>query len=290
MAVITITNELDVLEKYEHLVKQSLSGESAYIRAKETIQELFTDGTITSAEKATVISNVVSSIAGSIATSSMTTALAWAQAEKEIALKKLSLAIELDILAQDSLLKAAQVEQINTATRLAKVESKRLYGTGTFVGNDLTALVDEGKVYTEIQLTDAQKLKVDAETTLTEQKLNESYAAVHKIVADTYVNYGAYTYTGVGPTGISTVTANHGTFKTLSDTQQEIAIEQAKGYTYNAWANALTGSASMLGTAIAAEYAEFGAGTTGGDLLNIVLDTAANLKAASTTSTEAIPA
>lgn len=289
MAVITVTNELDVIEKYECLVRQSLSGESAYIRAKETIQELFADGTITSAEKATVVSNVVSSIAGSIANTSMTTALAWAQAEKEVALKKLPLSIELDILAQDLLLKEAQVEQINSAIRLSKVESKRLYGTGTFVGNDLTALADEGKVYTEIQLTDTQRGKVVSETTLIDQKLNESYAAVHKIVADTYVNYGAYTYTGVGPAGITTVTANHGAFKTLSDTQQEIAIEQAKGYTYNAWANALTGSASMLGTAIAAEYAEFGVGTTGGDLLNIVLDTASNLKAASTTADEAVP-
>ena len=64
----------------------------------------------------------------------------------------------------------------------------------------------------------------------------------------------------------------------LSDVQKAIAEEQAKGYTYNAWANALTGSASMLGTAIAAEYAQFNEGQTGGDLLQAVLDTATKLK------------
>jgi len=290
MATISITNELDVLNKYNSLVTQSLAGESVYIRAKETIQELFTDGLITSGDKATVISNVIGGIVNSITTSSMAAAVDWAKVEKEIDLRKLELAVQLDILEQDKLLKEAQVAQVYNAIRLAKVESKRMYGAGIFVGEELSSIEDAGKVYAEIQLTDAQKIKIDAETDLTAQKLNESYAAVHKIVADTYVNYGNYSYTGLGTTGVSTVTANHGAFETLSDVQKEIAVEQAKGYTYNAWANALTGSASMLGTAIAAEYAEFGPGTTGETLLNTVLATATNLKNANTTASEAIPA
>ena len=89
---------------------------------------------------------------------------------------------------------------------------------------------------------------------------------------------------------MSGVVPQHGALVTLSDTQQEIATEQAKGYAYNAWANALTGSASMLGTAIAAEYAEFGPGSTGEALLNTVLATATNLKNATTTTDEAVPA
>jgi hypothetical protein len=150
------------------------------------------------------------------------------------------------------------------------------------VDNDVVSLSDEGKVYTDIQLTDAQRTKVGAETTLTTQKMEESYAAVHKIVADTYVNYGSYTYTGLTAIGLENVTANHGSFSTLSDMQKEIAAEQARGYTYSAWANALTGTASMLGTAIAAEYSEFQAGSTGGDLLGILVDTARNLSGAAT--------
>lgn len=289
MATISITSELEVLEKYNSLVTQSLAGESVYIRAKETIQELFTDGLITSGDKAAVLSSVIGGLVNSIATSSMAAAVDWAKSEKEIDLRKLELAIQLDILEQEQLLKEAQVAQVYNAMRLAKVESKRVYGAGTFVGEDLTSLENSGKVYTEMQLVDAQKIKVDAETALTAQKMNESYAAVHKIVADTYVNFGSYEYSGVGATGITTVTANHGAYETLSDVQKDIAVEQAKGYTYNAWANALTGSASMLGTAIAAEYAEFGAGTTGETLLNTVLATATNLKNASTTVDEAIP-
>jgi hypothetical protein len=289
MATISITSELDVLNKYNALVKESLASDSSYIRAKETIQELFTDGMITTANKAEIISNVIGGLVNSITTASMAAAIDWAKTEKEVDLRKLELALQLDILEQEKLLKEAQVDQTYNALRLAKVESKRLYGAGTFVGNDLASLEADGKVYSEIQLTDAQKLKVDAEKTLTDQKMNESYAAVHKIVADTYVNYGNYVYSGVGATGVTTVTAQHGAYETLSDVQKEIAVEQAKGYTYNAWANALTGSASMLGTAIAAEYAEFGPGTTGETLLNTVLATATNLKNASTTVDEATP-
>lgn len=290
MAIISVTDDLDVADKYESLVSQSLSGNSAYIRAKETIQELVDSGAIDEAQKAEVISSIVGGIINNITSSSMSTAMAWAQAEKEIALKKLELAKNLDLLDQELLLKTAQEEEINNRIRLAKVESKRVYGTAVFDGsNNIISLANEGKVYKDTLLVESQTTKVGSEINLVNQKVNESYAAVHKIIADTYVNYGYYSYTGVDDQGILTVTPNHGTFKTLSDTQQDIAIEQAKGYIYNAWANALTGSASMLGTAIAAEYAEFGAGQPGGILLDTVLDAARNLKAATTTANEATP-
>jgi hypothetical protein len=290
MATITVTNELDVADKYEQLVKQSLAGNSAYIRAKETIQELVADGAIDDAQKAEIISNIVGGVVNNINSSCLSTAMSWANAEKEVELKKLELAKQLDILDEETLLKAAQTEQVQNAIRLAKVESKRVYGTGLFDGNGaLTSIDNTGKVAKDIELTQAQITKTVSEDELLDQKLKESQAAVHKIVADTYVNFGNYTYTGLGENGISTVTPEHGSYKTLSNTQQEIAIEQAKGYVYNAWANALTGSASMLGTAIAAEYAEFGENQPGGILLDTVLDAARNLKAAATTTTEATP-
>lgn len=282
MTTITVSNTLDVVSKYDTLVQQSLGGNSVYIRAKETVEELVANGVLTGAQKAEVLSSILSSMVTSITSASMSAAIQWANTEKEIEFKKLELAKQLDILDKDILLKDAQVNQVTNATRLAKVESRRMYGAGVFTGEDLSSLDSTGKVSADIVLTEAQTAKAGTEDTLLSQKISESHAAVHKIVADTYVNYGNYSYTGLSAGGISSVTENHGAFKTLSDTQKDIAIEQAKGYTYNAWANALTGSASMLGTAIAAEYAEFGTGQTGGILLQTVLDTATQLKAATT--------
>lgn len=283
MATITETSTYDILDKYTALVRESLSTDSAYIRAKETINDLVADGSIDESQKAEILSNIISSIANTITTSSMQAALSWAQSEKEFAFKKLSQEKELDVFTREIALKTAQAEEVNNKIRLAKVESKRVYGTATFdADNNILSLDNTGKVYRDMELVDEQISKTSAETALTSQKLNESYAAVHKIVADTYVNYGSYTYSGLSTTGLSTVTAQHGSFVTLSDTQQDIAKEQAKGYTYNAWANALTGSASMLGTAMAAEYAEFGTGTTGGQLLDIIKTTATSLQNATT--------
>ena len=290
MTTITVTNDFDVINKYEQLTAQALSGESAYIRAKETIDELVASGSLDDAKKAEVISNVISAVSTGVTTSGMQVALQWASAEKDFALRKLELEKQLDVIDQDALLKTSQVKGVNNDIRLAKVESRRMFGVPVFDANDdILTLDNSGKVYTDIQLTEVQQTKVVAEELLTDQKLVESQAAVHKIVADTYVNYGNYTYTAPTEAGIDTITKKHGDFKTLSDTQQEIAIEQAKGYTYNAWANALTGSASMLGTAIAAEYAEFGAGQPGGILLDTILDTARNLKEATSTTAEAVP-
>ena len=290
MTTISVTSDFDVINKYEQLTAQALSGGSAYIRAKETIDELVSSGSIDTAQKAEVISSVISTISAGITTSGMQAAIQWASAEKDFSLRKLQLEKELDAIDQDVLLKTEQVANVSNSTRLAKVESRRMYGIPVFDGNgDITTLDNSGKVYTDMQLTGAQQTKVVAEELLTDQKITESQAAVHKIVADTYVNYGNYTYTAPTALGVTTITKNHGAFKTLSDTQQEIAIEQAKGYTYNAWANALTGSASMLGTAIAAEYAEFGPTQPGGILLDTILDTARNLKAATSTTAEATP-
>lgn len=290
MATITVTNDLDVAEKFDTLVRQALSGNSAYIRAKETVQELVDSGAIDESQKAEIISNIVGGVVNNINSSSMSTAMAWASAEKDVALKKLELAKQLDILDEEVLLKGAQVDQVSNAVRLAKVESKRVYGTAVFdQDGNIQSLANDGKVAKDIALTEVQTTKVSSDKALVDQKVKESYAAVHKIIADTYVNYGNYSYSLPSETGVGTVTAQHGSYKTLSDTQQDIAIEQAKGYTYNAWANALTGSAAMLGTAIASEYAEFGENQPGGILLDTILDTARNLKAATTTVDEATP-
>jgi hypothetical protein len=408
MATITVTDELDVASKYNTLVTQSLSGDSAYIRAKETIDELVKDGSIADSQKAEIISSIIGNISSTITTASMSTAMQWASAEKEIALKKLELAKQLDILDKDVLLKDAQIDQAVNATRLAKVESRRvhgvatfdsednilsldstgkvsqdmllveeqvtkvtaeisqveeavklaktesrrmhgsatfdgsgdiltidatgkvskdidlvteqiskistevsnmdsamrlskvesrrMYGSATFDGSgDIITLDSTGKVSGEIDLIAEQTSKATAEVGLVTQKVVESHAAVHKIVADTYVNYGNYTYTGVTATGITGITAHHlPAHKTLSETQKDIAIEQAKGYVYNAWANALTGSSSMLGTALASGLAEFdddenGNPKTGKELLVTVLDVAKSLQAATTTADEAEP-
>ena len=117
MATISISSDLDVLSKYDSLVSRSLGGESVYIRAKETIQELAAAGDLSDTDKAKVISEVLNSLNTSLVSSSMSTALAWAQAEKAITLQKLEMALQLDAIEQDVFLKEAQVDQVYNSIR-----------------------------------------------------------------------------------------------------------------------------------------------------------------------------
>lgn len=258
MATISITSDLDVADKYETLVKQSLSVNSVYIRAKETIQDLVDSGAIDEAQKAEVISNIVGGIINNITSSSMSTAMSWANAEKEIALKKLELAKQLDILDQDILLKEAQVVKMEKDSIAQQAQTIRTFGTPIVVDGDVASLDSTGKLYEEILLTRQQVANAVKEGSLLDSKKVESRAAVHKVVADTWRNFGSYSFT-LTDTGLSNVTANH-TATTLSDIQETIAKEQAKGYAYNAWANALSGSVSAIGTALAGGEINFDAG------------------------------
>jgi hypothetical protein len=236
-----------------------------YIRTKETLAELAADGELKDSDKAKVIAEVMSSINTSVVTASMQAALQWAIKEKEVALEKLELVKKLDLLDQELYTKQQQEKNLLQEHLVSQAQSLRMYGAANLnaSGTDVLSLADGGKVYEETLLINQQRQNSVKEGSVLDSKLRESYAAIHKAVADTYANYGNFTYT-LGADGMTAIT-DHTTSShvTLSRLQAIIAEEQAKGYAYNAWANAATGSASMLGTAIASDLAEFGYDASG---------------------------
>ena len=184
----------------------------------------------------------------------MATGLQWASQEKELALKKEEMQKQLDILAQNKLLLENQTAASLADRQMKQAQLRREYGTPTLDSNgNVTGLGDDGKEYTSI-------LNIQADTAnkalqgqvLTAQK-ESTYAQTHKIVADTYVNHGVFSWTGLSATGISAVTKSNTGYVTLSDLQKQVSKEQARGYVYNAWSNAASAGASMLGTLAGAE-------------------------------------
>mgnify|MGYP003671087786 CR=1 FL=1 len=287
----TVTIPLDVMSKYNALVKESLGSDSAYIRAKETVEELVAKGSIDDATKAATLSNILSSALNSVTSASMSTALEWAKYEKELALKKLEIDRQLLILDKEAELKDAQILQIEVQRKSTQVESRRMFGIGTFdvSSGALLNLTEEGKVWNDMLLTTQQITNAGIEETLLESKIKESTVAIHKVVADTYTNFGTFGFTFGIDGAITTIARLDPANVTLSDTQQQIAVEQGKGYTYNAWANALTGSASILGTALASGDFDFSPGSSGDTLMQTVIGCASNLRIANSTTAEAIP-
>lgn len=278
MATIATTSDLDVIAKYNELVNESLGGDSVYVRTKEVLDQLFEDGTIKGADKANVISQVISALNTSVVTASMGTALQWASTEKDIALKKLELSKQLDILDNDILIREGQVKKTTIDNINAQAQGIRVNGVATVVGGDVTSLSDEGKLYYDTLNAAQQHTNAQQEENILISKEKESQATVHKIVADTYTNYGNFTYT-VGNTGLTSVTDNTAAgYTTLSSLQGHIATEQAKGYAYNAWANAATGVASTVGVAITSELPIFDSGEIGYTLVQNLIDSTNNLK------------
>lgn len=256
MATISVPSTLDVLPKFNALMKESVDSDSIYIRAKETLDAFFKEYSINSADKAQVIANVVGGMATSITSAAMSTALQWSAKEQDAEFQKLTLAKQLDILDQDLLLRKAEVEKTRWENISTQAQTIRMYGTPTVVDDIVASLSADGKVYGDTRLVEQQRLNLIKELDVVEVRLKESYAGIHRTVADTVVNHGAWSYT-LGPTGITTspVRTSPNSVVPLSDIQRVIAAEQAKGYSYNAWANSVTASAGMLGTAIASDGA-----------------------------------
>jgi hypothetical protein len=251
---IELDTQLDVVNKYQELVNKSLDSDSVYIRMKETMSDMLDKGDIDETVKAEVISNVLTSMSTSIASSSMSLALQWSSSEAELKLKKATTEAELELLAEKIKLTEAQKAQVYTQDIAAQSGSVKTDGLPTVVDGRVVAL-GKGTKDTEEELV-AQKVKQAVkETELVQLKKTETNAGIHKLVADTYVNYGTYAGYTISETGVTGVTRMD-TNKSLSDQQLMIATEQAKGYVYNAWASAASGASATIGTVISADKGE----------------------------------
>lgn len=253
---ILIETDLDVISKQRELVKEALGPDSAYIRAKETLLELYEKGDVKSPDRAKLIAETIASMSGSIATSAMNTALQWKSQEVELALRKEELGYRIDLMKieADKAEEDAQAAEVNKHLLQAKL--LREFGKATINSNgDLVLLDDSGKVYEEIRALKQDTTNKALLPDQIEAQTEEVHARTHKLVADTYVNHGlftGYTITGTGITNASKINTG---YVTLSDMNKQVAKEQAKGYAWNAWSSSANSSAGMIGTLVASEVA-----------------------------------
>ena len=251
---ILMETDIDVTNKQRQLVEEALGPDGAYIRLKETLIDLLDAGEIKGTDRANVVSTVLSNMAGQITASAMQTGLQWAAQERELELKKLEMEYQLEVIRQQGLLAENQVIDSLAGRQLKQAQRIREYGIATTdsAGN-VTSLANNGKVYQEelnvIQDTANKALLPTQIAAQTE----EVHARTHETVADTYVNHGIYTWTDITDKGVTGVVKSATGYTTLSELQKQVAAQQAKGYSYNAWSNAATGASGMIGTLIAAE-------------------------------------
>lgn len=269
---IAVTNKLDVMSKYKELLKESMGKDSPYIRAKETLEKMYTDNDVPQESKGEVLASLISSLNTSVMTTSMNTALEWAAKEKDLELKKIELEKQLQLLNYNIEQAKAEVDRTTNADLIQQAESLRQHGRMTVVNGRVVGLSDEGLMFYGINLA---KEKVESEQkaqNLSEAKVKETYAGINKLVADTFVNYGSFTGYEINESGITGITDTTPIgYTTLSKTQIAIGKEQAKGYAWNAWSNVASGLGSTIGVALTSETDIFTG--TNGDILSEWKDT-----------------
>ena len=254
MATILIETDLDVISKQRKLVEEALGPDSIYIRMKETLLDLLNDGSIKGTDKAKVVGETIAQMSASITANVMSTGLAWAEAEKRLALQKEELEKQLDILIQNKLLAENQVANSLVDRQLKQAQILRNYGTPSKDGDgNVVLLANEGKEYVTIQNIEADTTNKAIQGEVLIATKEQNWAQTHKLIADTYINHGVFTWTNIGSNGVTGVNKTNTAYVTLSDLQKQVSKEQARGYVYNAWANAASAGASMLGTLAGAE-------------------------------------
>ena len=269
MATILIETDLDVISKQRQLVDEALGPDSVYIRMKETLLDLVERGDIKGQEKAQLISQTITQMSASITANVMNTGLAWAEAEKRLALQKEELEKQLDILEQQGKLTENQVADTLASRQLKQAQLLRLYGTPSKDSDgNVVLLANEGKEYLTMENIEADTANKAIQGEVLTATKEQNWAQTHKLIADTYINHGVFTWTNLNDKGLSGVSKTNVGYVTLSDLQKQVSKEQARGYVYNAWANAASAGASMLGTLAGAELESIPS-TTWTEMINL---------------------
>ena len=252
--VISLDTSMDVISKYKLLIEASANGESLYVRAREVIKALKEDNLITNGDEGAAIAQVVAQLSGSASGQAMSTALAWEGAEKDLVLKKEELEKRIDLLKLEATKAEHDADLAKITKNAAEAKMIREYGSNIiYVNGSVATLPDEGRAYEEIKSMKQATLNAEATEKSIESQTKQSMASTHKLIADTYVNHGmyaGYTITENGITGTQKLSTG---YVTLSEMNRVVAGEQAKGYVLNAYSNAASSSAGMIGTLVAAE-------------------------------------
>lgn len=253
--VISLDTNIDLIEKYKSLMEASADGDSLYIRAREVVNALKADNLLTSEDEGAMIAQVVAQLSGSISSQAMGTALDWGHREKQLVLQKEELEYKIDMMKIEKEKMEFDRDTSEANKHYTQAKIIREMGVPTIVNGDVVSLNDSGKFYREERILEKdldiktnQNIQVQSQT-------KEVQARVHKLVADTYVNHGMFTGYVINDVGITGTTKQVQSYTTLSELNKIVAAEQAKGYSYNAWSNAATASAGMIGTLVAGEIA-----------------------------------
>ena len=244
-----IEGDLDVIPIYKDLMEASTGTNSAYIRTKETLEDMFKNDVIKAPERAAIVSQTLSTIATAITSDAMNAAI-------KIATENRDGVYALTKLREDTKLTTVQAAKIEADIEATEKDNNYKIMQGWKVQAELYR--DYGVIPTSIALTspllggnvdDVDDVYTDYGTKV--ETLNKSKVDTYATYANSYRTNGKVTYTTNTDTGqFKTVSAD--TYG-LTEAQTNVAIRQKEGFDDNMRQHVVNSSASLAGLLLSTE-------------------------------------
>jgi len=238
-----LVGDLEVIPLYKDLMEASTGGRSVYLRAKETLVDLLSTGSLTDEAKATVIAQTISTIATGMSSKALDAAI-------KIATENRDAKYVLTKLREDTKLTTAQAAKVEADILKAEKDKEVLimqgwklqgelyrdYGVNTYNLSPTTVIVPElSYMDYGVKVETLKKAKVD------------TYATY----SNTYRTNGNVSYTADATTGQFTTVG--GDTEGLTVAQTNVAIRQEQGFDDNQRQHVANSSASMIGLLLSTE-------------------------------------
>lgn len=238
-----VANKLVLTDTYKELMKASIGQGSAYLKAKETVNQLLKDSTIKDTDKALLISNMIVGITNTITTKAMDMAYA---VEKD----KRDAPYELTKMKEDTRLVTAQISKIEKDDLKAEAEKNLTIMAGWKTQAEL--LRDFGaNTSTLSTATTIVPSNVFTETGTKVETIKMSQASRYNTYASSFRSNG-YVSVPLNADGTLSVNAT-GDNNGLVTAQTAVAVRQKEGFDDNMRQHVANSSASMISLLLSTE-------------------------------------
>lgn len=218
----SISSTLDVSEKYKQLMQDSLSDESIYTRAKETMLSLFDGLTLTDVERANLAATHITQLSITLTSKAMETALAWSNLESKNAYELAKIKAETEVLN-------AEKEKRKFEICLTEKSIDKVIAEATAVTN--------GSV---------------ADVALKQEQTKQVKASEYQILSDAYRKSG-HVVISTDADGYTKGTSTYGSYGGYTDQQIKNAQRQLEAYDDSMRNHAANSAATVIGHLLASE-------------------------------------
>ena len=238
-----LVGDLDVTPLYKEFMEASTGQGSVYIRAKETLVDMFATTTFTAQEKSTVIAQTISSIATGMSAKALDAAIKVATENRDAKYVLTKLREDTKLTTAQAAKIEADIAQIEINKDLStmkgwqiQAELFRDYGVNSYNLTAITPIVPQ-TAYADygVKVETLKKAKVD------------TYATY----ANAYRTNGNVSYSTDATTGQFVSVSSDSTGLTYA--QEKVAIRQEQGFDDNQRQHVANSSASMIGLLLSTE-------------------------------------